>query len=268
MAATMFDLTGRTALVTGGASGIGKAVAAAMIDHGANVLIGSRTAERVEQAAKELAQRVEPADGQSPAAGVTLDVTRDASVRRAVRKAVDIFGSLDILVNSAGIMLKQPAFDLTAEQFNLIHEVHVTGTLRCCQVAGHLMREQHAGCIINIASISSFVDMIGVAAYAAAKNAILGLTRSLANEWAKYGIRTNAIAPGFVPTDLNRSLLEGTDRGRRILEKTPMARFGRPEEIAGAAVFLAGRAATFVNGHTLVVDGGYVCCGIGDSVAE
>ena len=268
MAATMFDLTGRTALVTGGATGIGKAIAAALVDHGAKVLIGSRTAERVERAAKELAQRIEPVDGLDPAAGVTLDVTSDASVRRAVRKAVDLFGGLDILVNSAGTMLKQPAFDLTPDQFNQLYEVHVTGTLRCCQTAGQLMREQHAGSIINIASISGFVDMIGVSAYATAKNAVIGLTRALANEWAKYGIRTNAIAPGFIPTDLNRTLLEGTDRGRRILEKTPMARFGKSEEIAGAAVYLAGNAATFVNGHTLVVDGGYLCAGIADSTAD
>ena len=268
MKASMFDLTGRTALVTGGATGIGKAIAAALIDQGAHVLIGSRTAERVDRAAKELAQRIEPIDGLDPAAGVTLDVTSDSSVRRAVRKAVDVFGGLDILVNSAGIMLRQPAFDLTPDEFNHLYDVHVTGTLRCCQAAGRLMREQHSGAIINIASISAFADMVGVSAYATAKTAVLGLTRALANEWAKYGIRTNAIAPGFIPTDLNRELLEGTDRGRRVIEKTPMARFGRPEEIAGAAVFLAGRAATFVNGHTLVVDGGYVCCGIGDSVAE
>ena len=129
------------------------------------------------------------------------------------------------------------------------------------------MREQHSGCIINVASVSSFVDLIEVAAYAATKNAVLGLTRSLANEWAKHGIRTNAIAPGFVPTCLTRNMVEGTDRGRRILEKTPMGRFGKPEEMAGAAVYLASNAASFVNGHTLVVDGGYQSCGIGDSFA-
>src|SRR5690606_34009388 len=134
------------------------------------------------------------------------------------------------------------------------HETHVTGTLRCCQAAGHLFREQHHGCIINLASISSFVDLVGVAPYAAAKNAILGLTRSLSNEWAKYGIRTNAIAPGFIPTDINRKMIEGTDRGRRIIEHTPMGRFGTGEEIAGGAVYLASKAGAFVNGHTLVID--------------
>ena len=129
------------------------------------------------------------------------------------------------------------------------------------------MREQHSGCIINLASISSFVDLVGVTPYAAAKNAILGLTRSMANEWAKFGIRTNAIAPGFIPTDINRKMIENTDRGRRILEHTPMARFGTGAEIAGGAVYLASPAAKFVNGHTLVIDGGYLASGIGDSVA-
>ena len=267
MASTMFDLTGKCALITGGASGIGKAIAAGLIDHGAKVMVASRTAEKVEQAAKELSQRTEPADGLDAAVGVVLDVTSNSSVARAVRKAVDAFGRLDILVNSAGVIFKAPTFDITPEHFNEVHETHVTGTLRCCQAAGHLMREQHSGCIINLASISSFVDLVEVTAYAAAKNAVLGLTRSLANEWAKHGIRTNAIAPGFVPTGLNRKIVEGTDRGRRILEKTPMGRFGEPHEIAGAAIYLASSAASFVNGHTIIVDGGYACCGIGDTFA-
>jgi NAD(P)-dependent dehydrogenase (short-subunit alcohol dehydrogenase family) len=194
-------------------------------------------------------------------------VTNDGSVDRAVRKAVDLFGRLDILVNSAGAMLRKPTFELKCDDFTKIYETHVTGSLRCAQAAGHLFREQHSGCIINLASISSFVDLIEVAAYAAAKNAVLGLTRSLANEWAKHGIRTNGIAPGFIPTDINRKMIEGTERGRRIMEHTPMGRFGKAEEIAPAAVFLASPAASFVNGHVLVVDGGYMASGIGDAVA-
>ena len=262
-----FDLTDKVALVTGGASGIGRAISAGLAAHGARVLIGSRTAEKVEQAARELNQQAEGDDDDPKVAGVALDVTNDNSVERAARKAVDLFGRLDILVNSAGIMLRKPTFELTPEAFNEVHETHVTGTLRCALACGHLFREQHAGCIINLASVSSFVDLVEVTAYAAAKNAILGLTRSFANEWAKHGIRTNAIAPGFVPTELNRKMIENTDRGRRILEHTPMGRFGTGEEIAGAAVFLAGPAGSFVNGHTLVVDGGYLACGIGDSLA-
>lgn len=263
----LFDLTGHVALITGGASGIGQAVARAFVRQGARVLIGSRTVEKVEHAAAELNQLVEVRDEEFPAAAVQLDVTSGQSVDRAVRKAVDHYGRLDILVNSAGVMLKKPSFDIEDGEFNHIYDTHVTGTLRTCQAAGHLFREQHSGCIINLASISSFVDLVEVAAYAAAKNAILGLTRSLANEWAKFGIRVNAIAPGFIPTDINRKMIEGTDRGRRILEHTPMGRFGEADEIAGGAVYLASRAASFVNGHTLVIDGGYLASGIGDATA-
>ncbi|MFA9479588.1 SDR family NAD(P)-dependent oxidoreductase [Phycisphaerales bacterium AB-hyl4] len=263
----MFDLTGKVALVTGGTSGIGKAVAAAFVQHGAKVLVGSRNQEKVDAAAKEL-DGIADVSGEDPvAAGVSIDVANGGSVDRAVRKAVDLFGGLHIVVNSAGLMCKKPSFDLTDSDFNDLYNIHVTGSLRVAQSAGHIFREQHEGCIINLASISSFVDLVEVAAYASAKNAILGLTRSLANEWAKYGIRTNAIAPGFVPTDINRKMIEGTDRGRRIIEHTPMGRFGDSSEIAGGAVYLASPAGRFVNGHTIVIDGGYLASGIGDSVA-
>lgn len=266
----LFDLSGKVALVTGGASGLGKGIAQAFVEHGAHVLIGSRTQDKVTQAVEDI-KRATEADVADPAEpiidGVPLDVTSDDSVQNAVQKCVEDFGRIDILVNCAGIIVKKPTFELSLEEFNQIHDSHVTGSLRCAKAAGELMREQHAGSIINIASISSYVDLVEVAAYAAAKNGVMGLTRSLANEWAKYGIRTNAIAPGFIPTDLNRKFLEGTDRGRRIMEHTPMARWGTAEEIAPAAVFLAGAGASFVNGHTIVVDGGYMACGIGDSVA-
>lgn len=263
----LFDLTGQVALVTGGASGIGKAIAEALVQHGARVLIGSRTIEKVEAAAAEL-DAIADHSGEDPvAAGISLDVTSGQSIERAVRKAVDLFGGLHLVVNSAGFAIKKPTFELSTEEFNLLYDTHVTGSLRIAQRSGQIFREQHSGCIINIASISSSVDLIEVAAYAAAKNGVLGLTRSLANEWAKYGIRTNAIAPGFIPTDLNRKMIEHTDRGRRIMEHTPMARFGTADEVAGAAVYLASPAGRFVNGHTIVVDGGFMACGVGDSVA-
>ena len=263
----LFDLTGKVALITGGASGIGKACAAGLVAHGAKVLVGSRTGEKVDAAAREL-DAIANTSGDDPvAAGVTLDVTSTGSIEHAVRKAMDLFGGLHILINSAGAIIRKPTFELTDEQFNELYNTHVTGSLRTAQAAGHIFREQHEGCIINLASVSSFADLIEVAAYASAKNAVLGLTRSLANEWAKYGIRTNAIAPGFVPTDMTRKLIENTDRGRRIVEHTPMARFGKGSEIAGAAVFLASPAASFVNGIALVVDGGYLASGIGDSFA-
>lgn len=259
---TLFDLSGRSAIITGGASGIGLAIAKALAEHGAKVAVGSRTADKVQAAVEELSL-IHP----QGALGVALDVTDSASIEAALEQTVAAFGRIDILVNSAGVMLRKPTFDLDAADFNRIYDTHVAGSLRCCQAAGRRFREQGSGCIINLASISSFVDLVEVTSYACAKNAILGLTRSLANEWAKHGIRTNAIAPGFVPTDINRKMIENTDRGRRILEHTPMGRFGSADEIAPAAVYLASSAGRFVNGHTLVVDGGYLASGIGDSVA-
>ena len=267
MSTNLFDLNGKVALITGGATGIGKGIAKTLVDHGARVLIGSRRKDVVDQAVIDLTPKSDHDDPDPPVAGINLDVTHDKSVERACRRAVDQFGQLDILVNSAGILGRGPVFELSPDEFNRVHETHVTGSLRCCIAVGHIFREQHGGCIINIASLTSMTDVVHVAAYAAAKCAVVGLTRSLANEWAKFGIRTNAIAPGFVPTDLNRTLIENTDRGRRILEHTPMGRFGTPEEIAGAAVYLASPAASFVNGHTLVVDGGFLAVGVTDSVA-
>ena len=267
MAADLFDLTGKVAMITGGAGSIGSAIGKRFIQYGAKVLLadikdfGERAAERQNRDAQA------PAD-EPVAAGVTLDVTNEASVDHAVRKAMDLFGSLNILVNCAGQMCKKPTFELTADEFNLLFNTHVTGSLRCSQAAGRLMREQHSGSIIHLASISSFVDLIEVTAYAAAKSAMMGLTRSLANEWAKYGIRVNAIAPGFFPTAINREMIEGTDRGRRIVEHTPMGRFGEPDELAGAAILLASDAGRFITGHTLLVDGGYLACGVGDSFAD
>lgn len=263
----LFDLTGQVALVTGGASGIGLAIAEGFVRHGAKVLVGSRTQEKVDRAAAQLDALANDSGDDPVAAGVSLDVTSDSSVRHAVKKAMDLFGGLHILVNSAGVQLKKPTFELTPDEWNGMYDTHVTGSLRCAQAAGHIFREQHAGCIINLASMSSYVDLVEVASYAAAKTAVVALTRSLANEWARYGIRTNAIAPGFFPTDLTRKLIVGTDRGRRILEHTPMGRFGTNDELVGAAVYLASPSASFTNGHVLVVDGGYLVAGISDTTA-
>jgi NAD(P)-dependent dehydrogenase (short-subunit alcohol dehydrogenase family) len=262
----LFDLTGHVVLVTGGGSGIGKACAAAMVDHGARVVLGGRTVEKVEEASRELGGRA-GASGEDSAAAVRLNVASDESCAAAVRHCRETFGGLHAVINSAGVMCKKPTFDLTADDVNELYNIHVTGALRVSQAAGKVFREQQSGAIINIASISSYVSLTEVTAYACAKSAMMGLTASLANEWAKYGIRTNGIAPGFIPTDLNRKMIEGTDRGRRILEHTPMGRFGTGDEIAGAAVYLASPAASFVNGVTIPVDGGYLASGIGDSVA-
>ena len=264
---SLFDLTGKVALVTGGASGIGLAIAKALVQHGAKVVVGSRTQEKVDHAVQAIDAVSDHDDDHPAVAGVALDVQKQPSVDHAVKKAMDVLGGLHIAVNSAGIMCKKPTFELTSDEANQLYDIHVTDALRGSQAAGHVFREQHEGCIINVASVSSYVSLTEVTAYACAKSAMMGLTHSLANEWAKYGIRTNGIAPGFIPTDINRKMIEGTDRGRRILEHTPMARFGTQDECAGAAVFLASPAASFVNGITIPIDGGYLASGIGDSEA-
>ncbi|MEM6751009.1 MAG: SDR family oxidoreductase [Planctomycetota bacterium] len=276
VATSMFDLSGQSVLITGGASGLGLAMARAMRAHGARVLVGSRSADKVEQAVATLhadegagagGHGGSDDDAEPAVAGVTLDVTRRESVARAVRKAVDLFGGLHVLVNAAGVTRKVPTFDLPDDEAAALYDTHVLGSLRAAQEAGRLFREQHQGCVINLASIASFGALTEVTAYAMAKSAVLGLTRNLATEWAKHGVRCNAIAPGFIPTDLNRHLIEGTDRGRRVLERTPMGRFGTADEVAGAAVYLASPAASFVNGQTLVVDGGFLSCAVGEAEA-
>lgn len=259
-----FDLEDRVALVTGGATGLGFAIASGLLRHGGRVVIASRNLTKVYESVQRLSQLA----SSQRVIGTSLDVTNESSVEAATQLVVKQFGRLDILVHSAGSTLRKPTFDLSPEEFSHMYDTHVTGALRCAKAAGRFMRDHGGGSIVHIASVVSFVDFIEVAAYTSAKNALLGLTRSLANEWAKYHIRVNAIASGVVLTDLNRGLLVNTDRGRRVIERTPMGRFGVPDEIAAAAVFLASPASSFVTGHTLVVDGGFLACGVGNSVCD
>ena len=249
-----FNLTGQAALITGGASGIGKAIAQAILEAGGKVWIGSRTAEKVETAVEELSESA----GEDAVLGQSLDVTDDQSVEETTAKALESFGRIDILVNSAGIIIKKPTQELTLDEFNTVHESHVTGTLRCCKAVAAAMKEQGSGSIINIASISSFVDLVEVTAYAAAKSAILGLTRSLANEWAKYGIRTNAIAPGPFPTEgaWKRLVIPGLGIERKMKERNPLGRFGDQIELANLASYLVSDGAGYINGEVVTIDGG------------
>eukprot|EP01062_Namystynia_karyoxenos_P070464 TRINITY_DN65839_c0_g1_i1.p1 TRINITY_DN65839_c0_g1~~TRINITY_DN65839_c0_g1_i1.p1 ORF type:complete len:326 (+),score=87.63 TRINITY_DN65839_c0_g1_i1:93-1070(+) len=265
-----FRLDGRVALITGGSSGIGLAAAKALGRQGAQIAIGSRSRERVSEAANELS-RLFP----GRVLGVTLDVTSDVSVQNAVMAVVTRFGALHIVVNSAGVLMSKAALEVTGADLNGIFDTNVTGSLRVAQSAARqFIRQRQAngetgesGCIVNIASINAFRCPVNVLGYAVTKAAVVQLTQGLANEWARYGIRTNALAPGFTPTDLNRHLIEGTDRGRRILEQTPMGRFAEADEMGGAVVYLASPAASFTNGVTLPVDGGWLVGGITNSWA-
>jgi NAD(P)-dependent dehydrogenase (short-subunit alcohol dehydrogenase family) len=250
------DLSGKVAVVIGGTSGIGRAIAHGLAQAGADVVPTSRRAEQVDEAASEI-----EGFGRRTIR-VTSDVSDRTSLQRALDETLQAFEKVDILVNSAGKTKRAPTIDFSDEDWNDILDTNLTGTLRACQIFGRHMLERQYGRIINIASLSSFVSLHEVAAYSASKAAVASLTKSLAVEWAARGVCVNAIAPGVFRTALNQKLLDETERGREFLLRTPMKRFGKVEELAGAAVFLASDAASFVTGEILTVDGGFLASGV------
>jgi len=256
MAYSKLELNGKVAVVIGGTSGIGRAIAHGFAQAGADVIPTSRRAEQVETTARE----IEELGRRS--LRVTSDVSDRESLERVLSEAVQAFGKVNILVNSAGRTKRAPTIDFSEEDWNAILDTNLTGTLRACQVFGKQMLEQESGSIINIASLSTFVALYEVAAYSASKAAVGSLTKSLALEWSSRGVRVNAIAPGVFRTALNQKLLDETERGHEFRLRTPMKRFGDVEELAGAAIFLASDAASFVTGEVLVVDGGFLASGV------
>ena len=255
MALASFDLTGRTAVVVGGTTGIGRAIALGLAEAGANVVSTARRRALVD----DVATAIESCGRRTlRLVSDVLDVRSLEAVRDA---CLDAFGAIDILVSAAGITKRVPTLSMDEADWDAIITTNLTGTLRACRVFGAPMVERHRGRIITIASLSSFVGLFEVAAYTASKSAVAGLTRALAVEWAGSEVTVNAIVPGVLRTDLNRALLD-SPRGQEFLMRTPMRRFGRVEDVVGSAVYLASDAASFVTGQLLVVDGGIMASGV------
>jgi NAD(P)-dependent dehydrogenase (short-subunit alcohol dehydrogenase family) len=251
-----FDLSHRVAVVIGGTSGIGRAIATGLAEQGADVVPTGRRANHIE----EVCSAVE-AMGRRTLRQVT-DIRDRESVDALRETILHEFGRVDILVNAAGFTLKQPTIKLCDDQLSSILDTNLTGALRACQSFYEALKASRRGRIINIASLGSFVAFYEVAAYCATKTALLSLTRSLACEWAQDGISVNAIAPGIFPTEMTNGIVTGTARGQELLARTPMRRFGNPEELVGAAVLLASDGASFITGQCITVDGGFLASGV------
>ena len=256
MRTTSMSLAGKLAVVIGGTSGIGRALSLGLAQAGADVVASARRTQKVDEVAVEI-----EALGRQ-----TLRETCDICDRRSLEQlavaSLERFGRIDILVNCAAKIKRVPTLELLEEEWEDILDTNLTGTFRACQVFGKHMLERGYGRIINIASLNSFVSLSEVAAYAASKAGVASLTRSLAVEWAKRDVLVNAIAPGVFRTDFNADLLDNTARGKELLMRTPIGRFGEAEELIGAAVYLASDAASFVAGQILVVDGGFLASGV------
>jgi len=240
------DLSGRVAVVIGGTSGLGRTLALGLAEAGAAVVPSGRRQDLVDEV--------------SAAVGALGRETLNYSVNVSDRKSIDTLR--DAVMNAAGRTKRTPTKDLPEQEWEDILDTNLTGMLRTCQSFYEPLMASKRGRIINIASLSSFVGLYEVAAYCASKSGVLSLTRSLAVEWSRVGINVNAIAPGVFRTDLNSALLDGTQRGQEFLMRTPMGRFGNPEELIGVAVLLASDAASFITGQCVAVDGGFLASGV------
>lgn len=253
------DLKGKVAIITGGTSGIGQGIALGMAKLGCDVVPTSEPG--TESRIKETVRQLESLGVQT--FEIATDVTDVKQVEKLVQTTLEKFGHIDILVNSAGITIRRPSVEMTEEEWDKVIDVNLKGTFLTCQKVGQVMLKQGSGSIINIASLCSYVAYPEVVSYCASKGGVLMLTRALAIEWAKQGVRVNGIAPGDVMTPLTEVLLaKGTERRKRVDARIPMGRFCEIDELVGAAIFLASDASRYITGHTIVVDGGHLAEGI------
>jgi NAD(P)-dependent dehydrogenase (short-subunit alcohol dehydrogenase family) len=256
LGSSRFDLSGKCAVVIGGTSGLGKAIALGIAEAGADVVAASRRQEETDLVAAE----IEGLGRRSLRA--TVDVRDRSSIELLQRKVLDSFRKVDILVNAAGITHKTPTLECSEEEWTSILDINLNGIWRACQIFGKTMVGQGFGKILNIASLSTFVGFNQVAAYGVSKAGVGALTKTLAIELAPHNICVNAIAPGIFPTALNGELILHTERGRELKMRTPMKRFGEMDELAGGAIYLVSDAASFVTGEILVIDGGFLASGV------
>jgi 2-deoxy-D-gluconate 3-dehydrogenase len=247
-----FKLDDKVALVTGASAGLGAAIAVALAEAGANVVVhgNSREPDKICDLIKRSGRR---------SLAVRGDLGDKTVPQQLIAQTLDEFGHLDILINNAGTIRRAPAVDYSEEDWATVIEVNLSSVFRLSQLAGkHMIETGHGGKIVNIASLLSFQGGITVPAYAASKGGVAQLTKALANEWAKHGINVNAIAPGYMRTDNTAALQADETRNRQILERIPAGRWGEPDDLAGPAVFLSSSASNYLNGHILVVDGGWL----------
>lgn len=249
----LFRLDGRTAIVTGASSGLGARFGRTLAAAGAKVVLAARRTERIELLAAQIT------DEGGTAVAIRCDVTSDDDVRNLVASAVDHYGTVDVLANNAGVAPEEDAPDESIESFRRVVAVNLTGAYCCAREVAMVMLAGKGGSIVNTASISGLVagDGADTPSYTATKGAVVNLTRELAVRWADRGVRVNALAPGYFPTEMTSAGLESADGRQFVSERTPLGRPGRIEELDGALLFLASDASSYVTGHTLVVDGGW-----------
>lgn len=247
---TMFDLTGKVALVTGASRGIGKEIAIGLAKAGAEVLIVSRTI------ASDIVDEIHEIGGKAKA--FSCDLGNREQRQNLFNNVVETVGKVDILINNAGIQKRYNSEDFPLDVWDEVLEVNMTGVFHLCQLFGKLMLEHGYGKIINMASVISFQGGIKIPAYAASKAAVMNFSKTLSNEWARRGININCIAPGYIATDMNEALINDGDRNQQILDRLPAKRWGKASDLVGAAIFLSSSASDYVNGNTILVDGGWM----------